>query len=270
MSTAVRMEAPALRYTSADLFFAHLAASPERLLLLDYDGTIAPFAANRLRALPYPTVPELLDAIMSTCRTRVALISGRAAREIPPLLGIRPHPEIWGTYGFERLGSDGAYSVLPMKPEEQLALEQAAFGLEAEGVQELMEPKPGALAVHWRGLRAAHAEEVRASAYRVLAPFAGRDLWLAEFDCGLELRVRARSKGDVVHTILAEHGRHLSAAYLGDDASDEDAFHALEGRGLSVLVRSAYRFTAAQLWIRPPAELVEFLTNWVRACGGEM
>ena len=93
MSIVAATGAAAAVITPRDLFFDQLCRSRERVLLLDYDGTIAPFSANRHRALPYSTVPELLDCIMSTCHTRVALITGRAAREIPPLLGLNPHPE---------------------------------------------------------------------------------------------------------------------------------------------------------------------------------
>jgi trehalose 6-phosphate phosphatase len=256
--------------TPSDLFFDQFCRSGPRVLLLDYDGTIAPFTANRHRALPYSTVPDLLDCIMSTCRTRVALITGRAAREIPPLLGINPHPEIWGTYGMERLRADGRYSVAPLTHEEECSLEEADAKLEREGVGELVELKPGALAVHWRGLKASQAEEVKAVAYRVLAVFANSNLLLSEFDGGIELRLRTRGKGDVVRAVVSELGRDVPVAYLGDDSTDEDAFRMLNGRGLTVLVRPTYRFTAAQIWIRPPAELVQFLTTWVQACGGDM
>lgn len=57
-------------------------------------------------------------------------------------------------------------------------------------------------------------------------------------------------------------------AYLGDDVTDEDAFHAVKPRGLAVLVRAELRETAADLWIRPPRELVAFLRSWCDACGG--
>ena len=56
-------------------------------------------------------------------------------------------------------------------------------------------------------------------------------------------------------------------AYLGDDRTDEDAFRALRGRGLSVLVRAEPRETAADAWIRPPEELIEFLRTWRREAG---
>jgi trehalose-phosphatase len=271
MSTGFAMRSAFVVKDPSELFFEQLCRVRNRVLLLDYDGTIAPFSVQRNRAFPYPTIPELLDCIMSTCRTRVLLISGRAAREIPPLLGLRPHPEIWGSYGAERLQTNGEYSVAALSEDSQYALAEAHAWLEAEGLAELVELKPGAIAVHWRGLNPAQAEEVKTAAYRVLSPLAlQKHLLLAEFDGGLELREPMRGKGDVVRAVLAEHGPEVPVAYLGDDTTDEDAFRALNGRGLTVLVRPTYRFTAAQAWLRPPEDLVSFLTDWVRACGGDM
>ncbi len=271
MSTAAAPRSVAVRRSASEMFFEQLSQSGSRLLLLDYDGTIAPFTANRHRALPYPTVPELIDCIMSTCRTSVIMISGRSAREIPPLLGLNPHPEIWGTYGIERLRADGQYSLGQLRDDAQRALVKADLWLQQEpGLERLIEMKPGALAVHWRGLNPTEVEEVKAAAYRALSPFASTDLLLSEFDGGLELRPRTCGKADVVRAVLAEYEADPAVAYLGDDTTDEDAFRALNGRGLTVLVRPKYRFTAAQKWIRPPEELIAFLTDWVRACGGDM
>lgn len=265
MSTAVAMK------SDTDLFFDELSERRYRVLLLDYDGTIAPFAVRRDRAFPYPTVPDLLDCIMSTCRTRVALISGRTAREVPPLLGLQPHPEIWGVHGMERLMPDGRYSSAQISSETQRVLDEVDAWIDQQGLGEFTEMKPGAVAVHWRGLGASVIEEVRTKAYRLLWPFARRaNLFLEEFDGGLELRPRNRCKADAVQTILAEVGHEASVAYLGDDTTDEDAFRYLNGKGLTALVHPTYRFTAAQVWLRPPGDVVQFLADWIRACGGDM
>jgi hypothetical protein len=34
-------------------------------------------------------------------------------------------------------------------------------------------------------------------------------------------------------------------------------------------VRPQSRFTAAQLWLRPPHELIAFLREWIDASGGD-
>lgn len=271
MSTSVSLRAVSAVAEPCDWFLEQVARASERVLMLDYDGTIAPFSALRHRAFPYATVPDLLDSIMCTCRTRVLLISGRPAREIPPLLGLHPHPEIWGSYGIERLRPDGRYSAAPVSAAAQHALAEAEAWLQQEGLAELIELKPGAVAVHWRGLNPPQVETVKTAAYRVLSPLARQEhLLLAAFDGGIELREPMRGKADVVRAVLAEHGPEVPIAYLGDDATDEDAFRALNGRGLTVLVRPTCHFTAAQTWIRPPQELVQFLTDWIRSCGGEL
>jgi trehalose-6-phosphatase len=56
-------------------------------------------------------------------------------------------------------------------------------------------------------------------------------------------------------------------AFLGDDLTDEDAFQVLRGRGLTILVRADHRETMAEAWLKPPAELIDFLERWRNVCG---
>jgi len=97
-------------------------------------------------------------------------------------------------------------------------------------------------------------------------PIADRaHLILQEFDGGVEIQVQGCNKGEAVRTILAEMEAETPVAYLGDDQTDEEAFRALAGRGLGVLVSPVRRETAADIWLRPPAALIEFLLGWLDA-----
>ncbi|MGH8555137.1 MAG: trehalose-phosphatase, partial [Gammaproteobacteria bacterium] len=87
-------------------------------------------------------------------------------------------------------------------------------------------------------------------------------LELIEIEEGVELRVPGHTKADAVETIMDEEGKEAAVAYLGDDLTDEEAFLALKGKGLTVLVRAEPRPTAADLWIQPPHELCDFLWLW--------
>ena len=87
---------------------------------------------------------------------------------------------------------------------------------------------------------------------------------VSPFDGGVELRA-GRNKGDAVRLILQSTAANAPVAYLGDDETDEDAFQALEGRGLGILVRSQLRRSAARVWLRPPGELRRFLAAWLRS-----
>jgi trehalose-6-phosphatase len=68
--------------------------------------------------------------------------------------------------------------------------------------------------------------------------------------------------------VLSELAPGAAVAYLGDDRTDEDAFAALAGRGLAVLVRDRDRPTEADIRLRPPDEVVAFLSRWVRETRG--
>jgi len=47
--------------------------------------------------------------------------------------------------------------------------------------------------------------------------------------------------------------------YLGDDLTDEDAFKALAGRGVGIVIRDEPRPTSAQYALESPAEAGAFL-----------
>ena len=166
-------------------FLRQVGAAKKRVLLLDYDGTLAPFSPNRHRAFPYPGVPDLLRQIMTTCQTRLIVVSGRAAREVIPLLGLAPPPEIWGTHGLERLHPDGRYEHADVDPGTTDVLAQSEDKLEQTGLGPFIEVKIAAVAVHWRGLQPSESLKVRTTAFRILEPLAFQQgLQLAEFDEG--------------------------------------------------------------------------------------
>jgi trehalose 6-phosphate phosphatase len=251
-------------------FMNAVAHSPVSALLLDYDGTLAPFCLNRQQALPYPGVTALLQEIIDNGRTRVIIITGRNAHEVMPLLAIHPRPEIWGCHGLERLRPGGTCETPCVQEPVLHALAEADRWLRYQGLHNRAEFKTGAVAIHWRGLDEATAAETRSQVLLGWSPIAqSTPMELLEFDGGIEMRMPGIDKGDAVRTILAEIGTEVPVAYLGDDLTDERAFLALGTLGLTVLVRPKWRKTAAAVWIRPPEQLLEFLTRWLQACRTE-
>mgnify|MGYP005846729493 CR=1 FL=1 len=253
-------------------FFDRLPQAKEKVLFLDYDGTLAPFKTNPGEAVPYPGVRELIGRIMERANTRLVIVSGRWTRDLIPLLGLRDLPEIWGSHGLERLRRDGSYEISPMDENAVRGLATADEWMEDKDLLHRCEKKPGCLALHWRGLSKGSMLDLKNAVlpqWRRLAEASGLDL--IEFDGGIELRVPARNKGDAVKSVLGEIQQDgLSAAYLGDDSTDEDAFRAMKGKGIGVLVRREFRPTAADLWIRPPGELLEFLSCWLGEEGADL
>jgi trehalose-phosphatase len=249
-------------------FLGAVARAPKSVLLLDYDGTLSPFAVERKQAVPYRGLASVLQQIVESGRTRLVIITGREAHEIAPLLGLHPAPEVWGSHGLQRLRINGLYEVGAIAPQAAEALEEADRWLCYQGLEELTENKPGGIAIHWRRLTESAAAELRARVLLGWSPIASQGgLSLLEFDGGVELRLSKPDKGDAVRAILQETDPDAPVAYLGDDQSDENAFRALGARGLSALVRAIPRPTAAQVWLKVPGEVFEFLLGWQQATG---
>lgn len=236
--------------------------------MLDYDGTLAPFSTRRDHAFPYPDVQQRLQEIILTGHTRVVIISGRDVRDTARLLNLDPTPEIWGLHGLQHRKPDGSTRLCVLDQPTMDALADADNWLGYQNVRGAAEFKTGSIAVHWRGLGEREIEELRGRVllgWRPIAERAGLDL--LEFDGGIEICSAEADKGEVVRFLLrATPG--IPSAYLGDDATDERAFVAIEGKGLSVLVRPKWRQTRAELWIKPPDELLYFLTEWLNCITG--
>ena len=250
-------------------FLKSVTQAPRSLLLLDYDGTLAPFRQERDQAFPYSGIAQVLQEIVRGGHTRVVIISGRDTSETIPLLGIEPLPEVWGLHGMQRRKPDGRVEMLRLEEGYLDALSDADRWLGYQQLRHTAEFKTGSIAVHWRGLSEWGVEELRGRVLLGWKPIAEHTgLELLDFDGGIEIRPPEADKGDVVRLLLGEVGPGTPAAYLGDDATDEHAFQAIRGHGLSVLVRPRWRHTAAQSWIKPPDELLDFLNKWLDATRG--
>ena len=238
------------------------------LLLLDYDGTLASFRVDRFTSKPWAGVREILLRIQRQGRTRMAVITGRPAAEIAPMLGLDSPLEVWGLHGAERLFPDGRRELEAAPPATQAKLEELRTWLKHDALGGLFEDKANGVVMHWRGVSRKKAQAIEQRTRALFEPLAWMEgLALLEFESGLELRA-GRNKGGAVEAILVETPLVGPVAYLGDDFSDEGAFRAVNklGRtGLSGLVRKEWRETAAEVWLRPPSEVKTFLDRWADA-----
>ena len=260
---------PEIAAARVDSFITALSRSDESALLLDFDGTLAPFRIDPTQVRPWVWAPELLERIQSSKRSRVAVISGRSATDVARQLRMANPPEIWGLHGAERLRVGHSLETTAISECQTRALQELRellvrsrifinYGLR-------LEDKPNAVVVHWRGTDIRSAEVARETLSKLLKPYEEVDgMELMHFDGGVELRC-GPNKGDALRSVLQELSPNSPVAYLGDDLTDEFAFRALGERGLSILVRKVWRPTAAVLWLRPPGELKNFLTQWLRS-----
>ncbi|MDH4120318.1 MAG: trehalose-phosphatase [Deltaproteobacteria bacterium] len=277
-------------------FWSTVRQARARVLFLDYDGTLAPFKTDRRKAIPYPGIRTLLNNIQRQAHTRLVMVSGRWAEEVSPLLGLDRPPEIWGCHGWERLWPDGLGEMGPMSSQALRGLEMAAAQLREinfspEQADLYWEKKPASVAVHFRAMPPETIQQMEDQVRPHWETLCEKhSLAVKSFDGGMELVVPTINKSRAVATVLKEMREgaerlnifpfQIAAAYLGDDLTDEDGFLELNRdkaaaaqqdvtrnagiSTLSVLVGEKARESSADVHIRPPREVLEFLESWLK------
>lgn len=246
-------------------------AGRRSLLVLDYDGTLAPFRAERMEARPSRPLLPPLRRLAASPLVRLVVLSGRPLSELERLLPLDPLPELWGAHGWEHRLPDGRRDDPPVPP-PVAALLRAEAGRLGDLPPERLERKVASLALHRRGLPAPEARALEGRvAPRWSALAAEPELELRRFDGGLELRASGRDKGRALSELLAGESPETAACYLGDDETDEDAFRVLlaagGGRGaLGVLVAEEDRETHAACRIAPRSVRL-VLERWAAGAG---
>ena len=253
-------------------FLERVRGARRRGLLLDYDGTLAALGPDRGKEFAYPGIRAALVTIALAARpTSIWIVSGRTVSDLARLVRLDHFVDLWGSHGMERRTRHGCWvGPAPARSASELLDEvtEAMRGLGAAGV---VERKMYGLALHGRGTdRPSYLAARRALVSRFALPAAKAGLVFAAFDGGVELRPAGFHKGLTVDRAFAELGEDAAIAYLGDDQTDEDAFAALAGRGLPVLVGDRPRPTLAAAWLPAPAGVLEFLSGWNAACSAPL
>jgi len=230
------------------VLLAALAADPARAaVMLDVDGTLAPIVVRPEMA----EVPE--DARLEVRRlveryALVACISGRTGADAHRLVGVDGVVYV-GVHGLELAPAADAW--------------RAPLRSFADVDWPWIEDKGLTVAFHWREAPDEDAARAELEGIAEQARTSGLEArWGRKV---LELRPPVDAdKGTAVRTLLAEHGLRR-ALYAGDDTTDLDAFHGLEGCEVAVRVAIASPESppglreAADLVVSSPAELVEIL-----------
>lgn len=244
-------------------FFETLKNASQSLLLLDYDGTLSPFTQDRDKAVPYEGVVPQLNSIISSGRTRLIIISGRSIASLRRLIGNDFQCELWGSHGLERQLPGNNPVTRESDQKVSIGLSEIDEWSEKNNLRLYLETKLGGRAFHWRGLPDQDIKRIKNLVEDKWSDLLDQfGLVMHRFDGGLEIRVKSVSKANAVTTILRESKEGAVIAYLGDDLTDEDAFHAIGDRGMKVLVRTESRPTLADIRIEPPEELLDFLSRW--------
>jgi len=235
------------------------------ILLTDLDGTLAPLVDRPQDSRLPPGTRRSLARLARHPRARVGIVSGRGLRDLRSVVGI-PGAAYAGCHGLEvawgkaRFRHPAAARLAPLL--RQISRELARRTSRLRGVW--VEPKGLALALHYRGADGAAQRALRALARDLTAR--GPGLEVRPGKKVLEVRPRvAWGKGEAVRLLrqllrASLRRRAPVILYLGDDASDEEAFRALRGGAFCVAVGG--RPSRAPYRLRGP-EAVGRLLAWL-------
>jgi trehalose 6-phosphate synthase/phosphatase len=215
-----------------------LCNAERMLLLLDYDGTLAPFAKTPDLAAPDDELKELLRNLASRPGVSIHLISGRTRNTLEDWFGDLPialHAE----HGYwSRLGPEDGWKALfeaPTDWKEKVLPILEQFVVSTPGT--LIEEKSAGLAWHYRmadpDFGTIQAEKLKLELERELEELPVEILPGSKV---IEVRLQGANKGVLASRIIAgDEGRSKLFA-MGDDTTDEDLFAALGSGGLTVHV----------------------------------
>ncbi len=237
-----------------------IARSGDRLaVFLDYDGTLTPIVSHPEDAWLSDSMRQTLRSLAA--RVPVAILSGR---DLDDVRG-RVHVDgivYAGSHGFDIAGGGGlrrelGAAYLPVLDKAETELREALD--EIPGAQ--LERKHFSVAAHYRNMneydafRVALAVDAVAAKHRELRRMDGKKVYELLPDIDWD---KGKAVLWLLETLKLERGKVLPI-YIGDDRTDEDAFSALEKRGVAILVSEQPQVTAANYCLNSPEEVERFL-----------
>ncbi len=230
-----------------------LARTPRLLVACDYDGTLAPIVEDPDQALPRPESVTALRALASLAATTVAVISGRALRDLAALSRLPSEVHLVGSHGSE-FDEGFVHALEPAQRalHEELHTELERLVVDAKGVS--IEAKPASIAVHVRRAEPETGERVL-SAVRA-GPCTWDGVQVTEGKSVIELAVVQTDKGQALDLLRHQVGAS-AVVFLGDDVTDEKAFARLTGPDVGVKIGAGE--TLADYRVQSPEDITTTL-----------
>lgn len=241
-----------------------LLSGPGVALVLDYDGTLVPFASTPDRARPDSALVQLLQRLAQRRDRVVHLASGRDRATLLNwfgALGLGLHAE----HGYWSRTPDGEWVRRPVPALDWMPSVRAIMERFCEHAPgSFVEEKAVALAWHYRRCEpqfgASQARELRSHLAKLLANQPAEVLPGVKV---VEVRPAGIHKGLIVQDLAPRVPAGWPIVAIGDDATDEDLFRALPADGVSIHVGS--RDSVARYRLSDPTSVRLLLERFASA-----
>jgi trehalose-phosphatase len=205
-----------------------------RLLMFDFDGTLSPLAATPKQACLSSSMKLCLAHIASQPQTQVAVVSGRGLADLEMKIGLANLVYV-GNHGLST--SWGKLSIPAGELRHWRELTKDAIFLLEPVVRNypgcVLEDKEFDLSVHYRLVKKIYQHDLLMETKQALAQL---PLIAREGKKAIEFRpVGGRDKGGAVKLLSEKLALGWESSgfclYIGDDATDEDAFKVVNNLG---------------------------------------
>ena len=230
-------------------------------VFLDYDGTLTPIVSHPENAWLADSMRQTLRELAA--RAPVAILSGRDLDDVRRRVNIDAIVYA-GSHGFDIAGPRGlrrqvAADFLPKLDIAEKELRGALDGI----LDAQVERKHFSIAAHYRNvrendiLRVKQAVDEVAARHRELRSMDGKKVYELLPDVAWD---KGKAALWLLETLgLESRSGGIRPIYIGDDRTDEDAFRALEQRGIGILVSEQSQPTTAGYSLKNPVEVERFL-----------
>jgi trehalose 6-phosphate synthase/phosphatase len=238
-ATTKKFETEVLGDAALVILHSDYRKTQQRLILLDYDGTLVPFVRDHALARPGAKVVSLVEHLAEDPANHVVLISGRDRHTLQAWFGSLPI-HLVAEHGFlarpagkewramKTIPGDWKHRLIPI-------LKLFVDRLPGSSVEE----KEYSLVWHYRGADADQGEPVAHELIDNLNALTGNvDVQIMQANKAVEVRVAGINKGTTARELMAE-SRYDFILAIGDDKTDEDLFAVLPEWAYSIKVGAA-------------------------------
>ncbi|RYD95220.1 MAG: bifunctional alpha,alpha-trehalose-phosphate synthase (UDP-forming)/trehalose-phosphatase, partial [Sphingobacteriales bacterium] len=234
---------------TTQLLIDEFAHGKNRCVLLDYDGTLAPYAKLPSMAVPGKDVLQLLEDLGTAPNTEVIIISGRDPETLHKWLGHLPLGMVAEHGAYIRYRGETEWqSQVNMAPEWKEEIRPLMELFVTRCVGSFIEEKHNTLAWHYRNthpdLGFTRSRELRNSLLQLTANTA---LQVIDGNKVLEVRLIGIDKGTAAQKVLDHFNPDLMLC-VGDDTTDEDMFRVLRDKAVTIRVGKSKTAARYSLW----------------------